>query len=131
MDTGGHLHCFSMTGVQLSGSCPHLLYRLHLFGSAIGRVAANFKPAWLHCLRDLPGEFDLQQAILERCSLDLNVIFEVELTFEGARRNALMQVVMIRRLSTFGLALAAGDRQPVLPCRDGDLVGREACESER
>src|SRR4051812_22397265 len=38
---GGHLHCFSMTGVQLSGSCPHLLYRLHLFGSAIGRFTIS------------------------------------------------------------------------------------------
>jgi hypothetical protein len=52
----------------------------------------------------------LELAILERRSLNLNVIFEVELILERARRNALMTVLV----SGVGPGLVRG--QLVLLC---------------
>jgi hypothetical protein len=110
-----------MSGVQSLRSRPHLRDRLHPLGFT-SCVAADFDPARLHCLRDLSSEIDLQQAVLEGRSLDFYMIFEIELTFERARRNPLMKVLMARPWTGLLLRLAARDGQLVLLGRDGDLI---------
>jgi hypothetical protein len=48
-------------------------------------------PARLHGLGDLARQFDLQQAVVERGSLDLDIVRQIELALEGPRRNSLVQ----------------------------------------
>jgi hypothetical protein len=78
-----HLRCM-MIGFLSLRSRTHLFDRLHPFSLASSGTA-DFDLARLHCLGNLSGKLYLQQAVLERRSLDLNVIFEVELTFEAPR----------------------------------------------
>ena len=62
--------------------------------------------------------------MLERSALDLDVIVEAEIVFEGAGRDALVKD--LRAPPDADLSLPAGDGQLVLVRRDGDLVRREA-----
>ena len=49
----------------------------------------------LHGLGDLPDQFDLEQAIVEGRALDLDVVGQVELPFEGAGRDAAIEVLAL------------------------------------
>jgi hypothetical protein len=99
---------------------PDLIDRLRFFRLAGRRTRAKFDPPRLHRLRNLSRELNLEQAVLKRRSLDLNMIFEVELPFERARRNALMKVLMFRRTG-FVFGPAAGNGKPVLLRRNADF----------
>jgi len=57
--------------------------------------------------------------------LDLDVIFEAEPVFKGARSDPLMKELLLGRLD-----LLAGDGKEVLLRRDGDLVLREPGKGE-
>jgi hypothetical protein len=89
------------------------------------RRTVDRDPTRLHRLRDFADQFDLQQAIVKRRTLDLDIVGQVELTLERPRRDALLEEFV---LLLFGLA--AFDRQHVLLGGDGDLVGREACQRQ-
>src|SRR3954463_11852088 len=53
--------------------------------------ARDSNPAWLHRLGDFAYQFDLQQAIVKRRSLDLDIVRQIELPLERPRRNSLVQ----------------------------------------
>src|SRR4051812_32368986 len=78
-------------------------------------------PAWLHRLRNLPHQIDLEQSALERGALYLHIISEVEHPPERTRRDTLIKILV---LALFGLAAFHGER--VLLGRDRHLVGAEA-----
>ena len=79
----------------------------------------------------LPHELDFKQAVVERSTLDLDVVFEIELALEGSRRDALIQERMIGAALGLPIGLAAGDRQLVLLSSDCDLLRREAGDRQR
>lgn len=66
---------------------------------------------------DFAAQFDLQQSVVERRALDLDVVGKIE----RPRRDALIQ-----ELALLFLGLAAFDRQHILFGGDGDLVRCEA-----
>ena len=65
-------------------------------------------------------QIDDEQAVLEACALDLDVIGERELPLEVAGRDAAMEEVL-----AFLLAFAAFERQGVLLTRQRDFLGDE------
>ena len=80
---------------------------------------------------NLPHELDFEQAVVERSTLDLDVVFEIELALEGSRRDALIQELMIWSGLGLPIGLVAANSQLVLLSRDRDLVRREAGDSQR
>src|SRR5256885_12709422 len=48
-------------------------------------------PTRFHGFRELAHKFDLQQAVVEGGTLDLDVVREIELPLEGPRRNAVVE----------------------------------------
>jgi hypothetical protein len=58
-------------------------------------VAVDGDPPWLHGFGDLPDQFDLQQPIVERGVLDLDVVGQVELSRELTGRDAAVQELAI------------------------------------
>ena len=89
---------------------------------ALGGSVAGFNrdPAWLHCLRHLPHQVDLQKSVLERGSLHLDVVGQAKLTPERTAGDALVEILVLTLLT-----LTAFHREHVLFCRHGDLFGRE------
>jgi len=69
----------------------------------IGRCAADRDPARLHGFRDFTDQLDLEQAVVERGALDLDVIRQIELSLEVARRDAAIEEIA---LGLLGLALS-------------------------
>ena len=67
-------------GVQLR--CVVIDHLLRFFRRAGCSTSADFDFPRLHRLRNLPRKLNLEQAVLERCSLDLDMILEVELPLE-------------------------------------------------
>src|SRR5450759_733688 len=86
----------------------------------------DLDPARLHCLRHLADQIDLQQPVLERGALHLDVVGEVKLTPKRTRGNPLIEVLVITLLG-----LAAFHRKHVLLRGDGDLFGHEAGKRQR
>jgi hypothetical protein len=89
-------------------------------------AAVDGDPPRLHGLGDLPDQFDLQQAVVERGVLDLNVVSQVELPLELPGRDAAVQEFALGLIG-----LVAFDRHDVLLGRDRDFVGREAGHRQR
>jgi hypothetical protein len=87
---------------------------------------ADLDSARLHGFRNLAHEIDLEQAVLERSCLNLDMVGKAEVPLEAARGDALENVVFL-----VVVILLAGDRQTVLVKRDGDLVRSKARESDR
>jgi hypothetical protein len=87
---------------------------------------ADLDPALLHGFRNLAHEINLQQAVLERSSLNLNMVGKAEVPLEAARGDALENIVFL-----VVVILLARNRQTVLLKREGDLVRSEAGESDR
>ena len=90
------------------------------------RRAIDGDPPRLHGLGDFPDQFDLEQAVVEGCILDLDVVGQVELPLEVAGRDAAIQ-----ELALGFLGLAAFDGDDVLLCSDRDFIGREARNRQR
>jgi hypothetical protein len=67
---------------------------------------------------DLPDQFDLQQAVVERGVLDQDVVGQVEMSLEVSGRDAAIQKLA---LGFFGLVAFA--RHNVLLGRDRDFFG--------
>ena len=59
----------------------------------VRRCAVDGDLPRLHGLGDLPDQFDLEQAIVERRALDLDVVGQVELPLERPGRDAAIEVV--------------------------------------
>src|ERR1700757_4257734 len=94
----------------------------------VGLLAAcNLDAARLHRFRQFALELDLQEAIVETGALHLHKIREVEAAFERPPGDAMVEVVA---LVLAGIALTSDD-QGVLIQGDGDLLGPEACNSQR
>src|ERR1700751_1339760 len=107
-------------GAPLKSRCD--LRRLgvdHLRAAVADRDLAR-----LHRLRDLTHEIDVQESVLERRALDLDMLGELEHALERARRDALVEHLALLLLG-LGLLLAL-DRQRVLLRRDRELFLREA-----
>src|ERR1700731_3062356 len=68
-----------------------------LVGRARGGVASrsNGDPARLHGLRHLAHQVDLQDAVLEPCTFDVDVVGQIELAAERPSRDALVKVLVI------------------------------------
>src|SRR6188472_3225539 len=62
--------------------------------------AVDRNPARLHGLRDLAHQFNLQQAVVERGSLDLDIVRQIELPLEMPGRDTAVQELA---LGLFGL----------------------------
>src|SRR5438034_11604539 len=64
---------------------------------ALGGSVAGFDrdPAWLHRLRHLTHQVDLQEPVLERGALHLNVVGQAELTPERAAGDALVEILVL------------------------------------
>src|SRR3954463_262498 len=90
------------------------------------RATGDLDAPWLHRLRDLARELDLQQSVLEARAFHLHVIGKAEGAAEVPRRDALIQHLLIVLL---GLVPLHGER--VLLGRDRDVLGRETRERER
>src|SRR5690242_4029287 len=63
------------------------------FLDVIGWGAIDRDAARLHGFRDFPDQLDLEQAVVERGALDLNVVRQVELPFEITRRDTAVEEV--------------------------------------
>lgn len=94
-----------------------------LVGRVRGGLAprSNGDPARLHGLRHLAHQVDLQDAILEPCIFDVDMIGQIELAAERPSRDAMVKVLVVA-----GRALAGFDGQHVLLGRDGDVLRAEA-----
>jgi hypothetical protein len=82
-----------------------------------GRRTRDGNPTRLHGLRQLADQFDPEQAVVERRSLDLNVVRQIELPLERPRRNPLIQ-----EFALLFLGLPAFHGQDALFCGDLDFV---------
>jgi hypothetical protein len=87
---------------------------------------ADPNSARLHGFRNLAHEIDLEQAVLERSCLNLDMVGKAEVPLEAARGDALENIVFL-----VVVILLARNRQTVLLKREGDLVRSEAGESDR
>src|SRR5580693_7803834 len=56
-------------------------------------AGADFDPARLHRLRNPPHQVNMQEPVVKRRRLDLDVIREAEIALERPRRDALVNVV--------------------------------------
>jgi hypothetical protein len=78
----------------------------------VGRGRAGDRdPARLHRLRDFADQLDLQQSVVKRRALDLDIVGQIELTLERPRRDAPIEEFALR---FFGLA--AFDAAVVTSC---------------
>lgn len=82
--------------------------------------------ARLHGLWNFASQFDAEQAIFKRRVLDLDIIGQVELTLEVAPGNTPIEIFAL-----LFIGLLTFDRQNILFCRDGDIVGTEARDRQR
>ena len=80
-------------------------------------AAVDGDPPRLHGLGDFPDQFDLEQPVVERGVLDLDVVGQVELPLEMSGRDAAIQ-----ELALGFLGLAAFDGDDVLLCGDRDFI---------
>src|SRR5215213_10324394 len=92
----------------------------------IARTGIDLDTARLHGLRHLAYQVDFQQTVLECCALDLHIICQGEHPPERPCRYALVEVLTIT-----GFVLTALYRKHMLLSRNGDLVRREARNSQR
>ena len=95
------------------------LFRLRRF------LRLDLDTARLHRFRDFAHEADPEKPVLEARAFHDDVVGERELPAEGPRRDALIDIIVLRLV-----ALAALDGQEILGRGDGDLVGRKARERE-
>src|SRR5690348_18482763 len=65
--------------------------------------ATDCDPAWLHRLRKLAHEIDLQKPVVERGRLHLHIVGEIEHVPERTRRDPLIEIFMValRGLAAF------------------------------
>src|ERR1700716_8890 len=98
-----------------------------LVGRRSRLAALDLDPARLHGLRQMPLEVELQQAVLERRTFDLDIVREVEAPLERPARNAAVEIVGLTLL----LVRAADEDQRVAVTDDADLLGLEARDRER
>src|SRR5947207_4271196 len=80
----------------------------------------------LHGLREFAHQFDLQQAVVERGSPDLDIVREIELPLEGPRRNSLVE-----EFALLFFRLPAFHGQHALFRGDCDFIGRETGDRQR
>ena len=80
----------------------------------------------LYGFGDFADECDPEQAVVERRSLDLDVIGEVELPFERASRDTMIQIFVLVLV-----ALAAFHTQHVLLGGHRDLIRAETSQRQR
>src|SRR5262249_43776506 len=90
----------------------------------LGLAIADRDLARLHRLRNLADEVDMEEAVLKRRALDLDVLGELKDALERARRDALVEHLAFL-LVGLGLLLTL-DRQRVLFRLDRDVGVREA-----
>jgi len=83
-------------------------------------------PTRLHGLRQLADQFDPEQAVVKRRSLDLDVVRQIELPLERPRRNPLVQEFA---LLFFGFLAFHGKH--ALFCSDGYFIGRKTRDRQR
>jgi hypothetical protein len=100
---------FAICSSRLSGSGP----------AEPGDVADGYLPG-LHVIRHPPHKTDVQETVVERGVLDLDVFGQIETPFEWACRDSLIQILA---LTVFGLL--AGDYQLTCLGRNPDLIRRE------
>src|ERR1700732_3434321 len=98
-----------------------MLDRLASVALAGGLAGSDLDPAGLYCLRDSADQMDLQKPVLKRGVLDLDVIFEAELTLELPGGDPLVEIFLSRLLGRL-LGSATRHRQHVLLYRDGDIL---------
>src|SRR4051794_4918250 len=98
----------------------------HLGFELMDVAAVNGDLPWLHGCGNFPNQFDLQQPVIERSVLDLDVVRQVELPLEVPGRDTAVQ-----ELALCLFRLVAFDRHDVLLGPDRDFVGREAGHRER
>src|ERR1700742_5351869 len=111
----------------ISSSDLRMLDSADLVGLTERLAACNLDAARLHRFRQLTLELDLQEAIVEAGALHPHKIGKVEAAFERPPGDAMVEVVAFLLP---GIALT-GDDQGVLIQGDGDLLGLEACNSQR
>src|SRR3954454_23722546 len=91
-----------------------------------GRRGIDGNSPRLHGFRDFPDQFDLEQAVLERGAVHLNIIGQVKLPLERPRGNAPVEIF------AFGpVRLVSLDGHRVLLGRHRDLVGCKARNRKR
>src|SRR3954469_25331721 len=78
----------------------------------IDGYAVDRDPARLHGFRNFPDQLDLEQAVVERDTLDLNVIRKAELPLEATRRDTAIEEISLRLVG-----LAPFDRDHILLSR--------------
>src|SRR5688500_4795406 len=103
--------------VLLRGS--HLLYLR-------SRTTADWNAPRFHLLGDFSHELDLQQTILECRAFDLDVVGEIKDPLERARRDPLVQVILIGRFR-----LASFNGEHVLFGRHRNFNRRETGQRQR
>jgi hypothetical protein len=80
--------------------------------------SADLDPTRLHGLRHPAHQVDMKKPVVERRSLDFDVVGEAEIALERPCRDALVNIILLAVVT-----LGASDGQPVLLRRDGDLLG--------
>src|SRR4051812_25622738 len=91
-----------------------------------GRRGIDGDSPRLHGFRDFPDQFDLEQSVLERGAVHLNIIGQVKLPLERPRGNAPVEIF------AFGpVRLVSLDGHRVLLGRHRDLVGCKARNRKR
>jgi hypothetical protein len=101
--------------------------RLRLVAHQLSLPDLDFNLSGFHRLRHFALQFDLEQAILKRGAPHLDIVGEIEATFERSTGDAAVEVL---GLALF-LVYATGDRQRVLMNGDADLFGLEAGDRKR
>lgn len=87
---------------------------------------ADRNPAGLHGLRHFSNQLNLEQTIDELCSLNADVVGQIELPLEGTGRDAPIEILA---LSFIELPTFNGER--VLLSRDSDFIrGKPASASD-
>jgi hypothetical protein len=80
-----------------------------------GRRAIDGGPPWLHSLGDFPDQLDLEQAVVERRALHLNIVGQAELPLEMPGRDASVKELAL------GLFALAGPQPAFRYCRADNL----------
>src|SRR5437899_1564262 len=99
-------------------------FGLELLDVGCGRIVDR-DPARLHGFRYLSSQLDLEQAIVEPCSLDPDVVSQIEMPREGPRRDApIEEIPLILRIAAFD------DEHVLLSCYR-DFIGGETGQCRR
>src|SRR4051794_17578828 len=85
-----------------------------------GRRGIDGNSPRLHGFRDFPDQFDLQQAVLERGAVHLNIIGQVKLPLERPRGNAPVEIFAfgsVRLISLDGHRVLLGSHRDFVGCK--------------